>query len=557
MPTTSIFIRVTHTGKYADGRTNTAPVLIPDLDVGYENQNRKVPCYVPVGGHIDIPASSRALLSYDQGYIKKFAAAGLVTAELHQQPALQPAYYIDATNGNDTNNGATAATALKTNAELASRINGQPITSSITVTYVNLPPESDPLRLDVQLQQTAFTNVALILQGPALVTKKSGTLTVTGTRNRATNTAWAVTGSVAFDATDVGLRMRIPSGARAGARTSMLKNTAGTIRTSGWGIPDPQGLYGSGFGINTFVTPQNGDPYVVETSPGILYVDYINVRGNAPGQYTTGTTAVSGPSVQFLDLDLAPTQGNTNNVIVRRDNCILLFHNCRFLKEQHGNFRAWLFAFRVIDTLYTYVMNCIAPDPTFTAVTATGEGIGYEFPIGCTFDNFGALCTVGSSNGGTTVMTGESVVQGTFMGAFEGGILQIEDCAVFDWAANGAAKGGLRVNLHSKAVLATYIYGATALWGSSAGANTVGVHIYDTSEMRYDNASHITIAGADATNGAGFLLAGQTAGFPFDRTTNAYLAAVTGTWANLAGAGSKDNLHDPPGNAHIYKTLIQ
>jgi hypothetical protein len=70
----------------ADGRTNTAPVLINDLDVGYENQNRKVPCYVPVGGFIDIPGSSRSLLSFDQGTIRKFHQVGVIIARMFFTP---------------------------------------------------------------------------------------------------------------------------------------------------------------------------------------------------------------------------------------------------------------------------------------------------------------------------------------------------------------------------------------------------------------------------------------------------------------------------------------
>lgn len=40
-------IRLTHTGVYADGRPNGSPILINDLDEGFENQNRKVPVYFP------------------------------------------------------------------------------------------------------------------------------------------------------------------------------------------------------------------------------------------------------------------------------------------------------------------------------------------------------------------------------------------------------------------------------------------------------------------------------------------------------------------------------
>lgn len=62
-----LFVRLTHTGKMADGRPNLGPVQVTNLDVGYENQNRKVPTYVPVGGSIDVPLSSRSMLSLSDG----------------------------------------------------------------------------------------------------------------------------------------------------------------------------------------------------------------------------------------------------------------------------------------------------------------------------------------------------------------------------------------------------------------------------------------------------------------------------------------------------------
>ena len=76
------FIRVTHSGVYADGRPNTAPILISDVNYGFQQQNRKDPAYVPPGGFIDIPYTSFAAFSFEQGDIFKFREAGLVSAEL-------------------------------------------------------------------------------------------------------------------------------------------------------------------------------------------------------------------------------------------------------------------------------------------------------------------------------------------------------------------------------------------------------------------------------------------------------------------------------------------
>lgn len=95
MSTANLFIRCTHTGLYHDGRPHDKPVLINDLDTGLEFQWRKVPCYVPrwhnpptntILGYIDIPASSRSMLSFYDGVIHKAVDAGLITAQFYIQP---------------------------------------------------------------------------------------------------------------------------------------------------------------------------------------------------------------------------------------------------------------------------------------------------------------------------------------------------------------------------------------------------------------------------------------------------------------------------------------
>ena len=76
------FIRVTHSGLYADGRPNTSPVFLTDVNFGFVQQNRKDPAYVPPGGSIDVPYTSWGAFSFEQGDIFNFQQAGLVTAEL-------------------------------------------------------------------------------------------------------------------------------------------------------------------------------------------------------------------------------------------------------------------------------------------------------------------------------------------------------------------------------------------------------------------------------------------------------------------------------------------
>jgi hypothetical protein len=97
MSNTNLFIRLTHTGVFPGGRPNQSAILIPDLDVGYEYQWRKVPVYVPfempvpafppgTPGFINIPASSRSMLSFDTGAIFKATTAGLLLSKFFLQP---------------------------------------------------------------------------------------------------------------------------------------------------------------------------------------------------------------------------------------------------------------------------------------------------------------------------------------------------------------------------------------------------------------------------------------------------------------------------------------
>jgi len=71
------FLRITHTGFLSNGQPNTSPILLPDLDVGYEYAHRKSAVYIPVGGYIDVPLGSRVMFSAAQGPIRMLAERGM------------------------------------------------------------------------------------------------------------------------------------------------------------------------------------------------------------------------------------------------------------------------------------------------------------------------------------------------------------------------------------------------------------------------------------------------------------------------------------------------
>lgn len=74
-------VRLTHTGQYADGRPCTTSVLITDTDFGFELQTRKTPAYVPAGGFIELPLTSRTLYSLSKGSIAGFVRTGVLRAD--------------------------------------------------------------------------------------------------------------------------------------------------------------------------------------------------------------------------------------------------------------------------------------------------------------------------------------------------------------------------------------------------------------------------------------------------------------------------------------------
>lgn len=76
-------IRLIHTGFYADGRQNVSSIYVNDLDEGRDpqtGQTRKVQVYVPANSFVDIPFSTRSLLSLAGGATKGFIETGQLTA---------------------------------------------------------------------------------------------------------------------------------------------------------------------------------------------------------------------------------------------------------------------------------------------------------------------------------------------------------------------------------------------------------------------------------------------------------------------------------------------
>lgn len=77
-----LIVRCRHTGVYADGRPNTGSVTLYDLDeiTIQKNRTRYVP--IPAGATVDIPMSTRTLVSWHHGDIDKLTRQGLLDSEI-------------------------------------------------------------------------------------------------------------------------------------------------------------------------------------------------------------------------------------------------------------------------------------------------------------------------------------------------------------------------------------------------------------------------------------------------------------------------------------------
>ena len=192
--------------------------------------------------------------------------------------SLQTSWHIDATNGNDENDGSTDGTPLKSHAEFARRVNRTTLTGKPTVVVIHTDLLEE-IRLDVTLVGAGGgVDSQLVYVGIPTQVLRSGTLSAVDVINVGANTPSAVTDSSLTAWTTGGpsgsslinQRIRLVGGTNDGAVAWLLKQDASftnkartsTFITSG----------------GSAVTPAMGDQYVVEKLPSVEDVD-LSIRG--------------------------------------------------------------------------------------------------------------------------------------------------------------------------------------------------------------------------------------------------------------------------------------
>ena len=353
MPTVPVqaILRIHHTGLQADGVTqNKSSVLISDMDVGYESQARKTPVYVPVGGYIDVPLTSKALYSVMQGSISQFARLGLieVTAFSYSRDGENlggsgTGINLNAGVANNVErNGGTLRFVINAGLDTSGMLVGERLNvAGLTGGYVLLngaysitsfTKGFDFLGVNAGAAlvsvASAGPNIAAALQGPGvMLTLPDGMIThlyasAGNAGGLGTNVRTYIAGdmvltgtldpiSVVFSPTDMTLQPTNAIGVDTVTGQLVYHDTAGTL------IPITQAAFQPA--VNSFITdntappppPIAGDRYLLSSQGGVPNLDWDGAAASDIVEYTGGiwiaTPPILGMTVVTEDTGFAYT----------------------------------------------------------------------------------------------------------------------------------------------------------------------------------------------------------------------------------------------------------
>jgi len=243
------------------------------IQTGADSGTLKAPAGNPlngtVGAALTIPPYSRALVTWVDPTIGYLAAITSLSASA--QAFTTTDVYIDASNGNDANDGSVAHP-WKTNARFREAVGLYGLIAPANagqlcrIHYVGptTPPSSDPFTLQAILAQGAILQRDFsAITGQ--VTHAGGTVTAVRAINQATSVSAAFTDAAIPDWTPfVGQRVRITSGANLGVIAFVLVRETATRAE----VSPPTLISGVGAGLFGLLRyPAPGDSYVIEQMP--------------------------------------------------------------------------------------------------------------------------------------------------------------------------------------------------------------------------------------------------------------------------------------------------
>lgn len=458
--------------------------------------------------------------------------------------------YIDAINGDDTNDGLTSGTAFATHNAFYLKTRGGKIlppqdplslANLLTVHILSTLPTTDPINLDCILGQ----DVVIRYVGGVNTTLTTGTLTGVTVADPSTNQPFElIDTSLVGTWTDyIGKRVRITTaGSRLNTIMWVAKDLGSTTARVSWpAVPaefDPTAVttYGDTavFLIDNYPkVPQVGDTYAIEELFQVT-MGSILIRGMGP-DVEFWFPAMAFSQLEFMGIGIFSPELPSGFFYLSSVKC--------------GN----QFSSRVVEE--TYFANCYFPTGIF------GEGASFLTQI--TGGLVGAA--VGSSgicgNGGRLQLNNDVMIQGA---SVRGTNVAIQSACVFDAAqsltssGSGVDVGKLQLHTSQEFDIPSGGMGlgrtqtlqhdaSIRLWGSGNAA--YGLNVSSGCSFYYVSTSVPTITGASGDFSIG---AGTTSHALAD---SAYSGPIANSWANfilpITSAGFEGNAHNPELDAHL------
>lgn len=345
--------------------------------------------------------------------------------------ATQAAWFVDPIDGDDTNNGETAATAIATMAELQRRIGSAYINQDTTITLLNDIPDADFFGFRGSLGPAAF--LRLVGGNPTVL--GTGVLTGVTPEVPAAGTRGSIT-IAGFDFSPfIGERVRVTAGVNAGI-VAWIEGVTGGNATAYVSAPiDPPNYTNADFTI--------GDTIVIEQLTKVGRLAFVCPQADNDNNNSGGT-------VQLTDLWM--DQQSANHVF--RANVQMVWFGSKIFN----------------DAIHNYVLGY-----------SVGSYVSTTWFFSDFFEVYSSSLNLGTLLGGTTItITTSSSCPAQVLFCNNANQIYVgAPLAIWDWPVGPGVGAAVLVAENS------FLACVDRLWGSSAVAGTFGVEVRGDSEAVY------------------------------------------------------------------------
>lgn len=348
--------------------------------------------------------------------------------------ANQAAWFCDPTTGSDENSGATSLLPVKTLAELDRRLSNQTLQQTTTVSLLgsyaseylkfhnvriaaNLANAggNGPFRFIIRSPSTAWTtfytsNVA------GITSFQSVTRVAAGVRYAVTDNNLGVTDPATF----IGRRIRLTTGANAGATSWVLKKLSATQFATGPFIAAINETTATTF-IGTIVTPVAGDRYVIEDVVGLKGIEIVTGPSRMDVRDGTASLVVASPILTHVDVG----QGGTTEEAISDSNIVITVDSFGVDGIPRPVIYASRIASRVASTGPTTIIGSLFACPSSIEVHNGGQiNTSCFLAIGAAVGT-PVTATLATNIGVTIPLSGDTTSQGVSIAMPQGTLMSV------------------------------------------------------------------------------------------------------------------------------------